>query len=313
MLALGCLVAIYIAGTSIIMGGLFPNDQVSTSTQSTTTKEEERQMRAERVNRPNRPESVQVVLDESTWQKKPSLDQKGDAPCTYKLVKDLPHHERFPQKGERHMIDPPSGGKVSLVCCDTTAGPLNILAHHKWAPFGAERFMAMVTSGYFNTGVPFMRCIEGFLCQFGLNADNSKSDAYRQSIEDDPNWLPEGPAGRQNEKGVKRFAQGYLAYAGAGKHTRSKQLIIALKANGPLAGGSPWEVPWGEIVHQESFDTLNKIYTGYGEDGPPQGQVGPKGMTEAMRAKWPHLDYINSCRLMDEIILPDLVPAAPKQ
>ena len=212
--------------------------------------------------------------------------------------------ELYPSQGDRHMVNPPSGGKVNLVCCATTAGPLNIVAHHKWAPLGAERFMAMVTSGYFNSSVPFMRCLKGFLCQFGLNADSSKSKDFHQTIEDDPNWLPEGPSGRQNEQGVKRFAQGYLAYAGSGKNSRSKQFIIALQPNGPLAGGSPWEVPWGEIVHQESFETLGKIFTGYGEKGPPQGQLGRNGMTPEMRNQWPDLDYIENCQLVDERDLP---------
>ena len=275
----------------------------------TTTEAEDRQLRTERVNRPNRPQSIKVVLDESKWatadQGSKERPQGGAATCIYDSLNDLTTSELYPKKGERHMVDPPYGGKVSLVCCDTTAGKLNIVARHKWAPLGAERFIDMVTSGYFDSGVPLMRCIKGFLCQFGLNADIAKKDEFAKSIEDDWNWLPEGPPGRQNEQGVKRFAQGYLAYAGAGNKSRSNQLIMSLKANGPLGGGSPWEVPWGEIVHSESFETLSKIYTGYDENGPPQGLLGRKGMTKEMREQWPELDYINSCHLVDENVLPD--------
>ena len=64
---------------------------------------------------------------------------------------------------------------------------------------------------------------------------------------------------------MKRFAQGYLAYAGSGTDSRGVQLIVALEANPRLGGGSPWEVPWGELVGAHSYDTLAKIYTGYGE------------------------------------------------
>lgn len=99
---------------------------------------------------------------------------------------------------------------------------------------------------------------------------------------------------------MSRFARGYLAYAGAGKNSRGTQLIVALKDNGPLAGGSPWEVPWGEIVGAESFQTLSKIYTGYGEKGPPQGRLMREGASDAVKKQWPKLDYINKCQLMDE-------------
>jgi len=147
------------------------------------------------------------------------------------------------------------------------------------------------------------------LCQFGLNSDAEKSKEFRSSIPDDPQWLPAGPNHRVF-KGVKRFAQGYLAYAGAGPNTRSKQWILTLEGNGPLGGGSPWEVPWGEIVHPESFNTLKKIYTGYGEKGPPQGQLGKNGMTEEMKKEFPQLDYIKSCRLIDEFTFPESSPDA---
>ena len=99
---------------------------------------------------------------------------------------------------------------------------------------------------------------------------------------------------------MKRFAKGYLAYAGSGKNSRSNQLIVALESNGPLAGGSPWEVPWGELVGDTSFETLSNIYTGYGEDGPKQGMIRKNGMTEDMKLVFSKLDYINKCQLLDE-------------
>jgi Cyclophilin type peptidyl-prolyl cis-trans isomerase/CLD len=149
--------------------------------------------------RSNRPQTVHVILDESTWAKKRNEHVK----CEYKALSDLKQDEAYPSRGSRHMVTPPSGGKLSLVCCETTVGNLNILTHHNWAPVGAKRFIDMVTSGYFNTGVPFMRCIAKFLCQFGLNGDPSKSEEFRDRLPDDPNWLPEGPKYRTNKNGVK--------------------------------------------------------------------------------------------------------------
>jgi peptidyl-prolyl cis-trans isomerase A (cyclophilin A) len=121
------------------------------------------------------------------------------------------------------------------------------------------------------------------------------------TLPDDPNWLPEGPDFRRDEAtGVMRFATGYLAYAGAGPNSRGVQLIVALAANGPLGGGSPWEVPWGETVGVHSFETLSQIYTGYGEKGPSQALLHREGASENVAKQFPKLDYINSCQIVDE-------------
>ena len=56
---------------------------------------------------------------------------------------------------------------------------------------------------------------------------------------------------------------------------------MALKDNGPLGGGSPWEVPWGEIIGPDSFETLSKIYTGYGDKGPSQAVLNDVGVNDA--------------------------------
>ena len=75
---------------------------------------------------------------------------------------------------------------------------------------------------------------------------------------------------------------------------------MSLTANGPLAGGSPWEVPWGELVGDESFETISKIYTGYGDNGPPQGKLANRGMDEELKEEFPELDYINNCVVVHE-------------
>lgn len=164
-----------------------------------------------------------------------------DAPhrrtCPYQSFSDLSEEERYPAMGKRHMVSPPKGGPLTLVCCDTTAGPWSIVVHERWAPLGAKRFLEMVQSGYFDYTVPFMRCIKGFLCQFGLSSDPDVSKYFKSNIQDDRNWLPEGPRHRRNSEGVKRFAKGYMAYAGGGKDSRDRQLIVSLVDVRSLAGG----------------------------------------------------------------------------
>lgn len=90
-----------------------------------------------------------------------------------------------------------------------------------------------------------------------------------------------------------------MAYAGGGKNSRSNQFIVALKDNERLGGGSPWEVPWGEVVGKESFTTLDRIYTGYGEKGPSQGRLSREGSSESIQQEFPRLDYILGCTLVD--------------
>jgi peptidyl-prolyl cis-trans isomerase A (cyclophilin A) len=278
---------------------------------SNSSDAEELQLRTDRVNRPNRPAEIKFTPnhDKFAQQELPpsssSSSNNNTISCTYKSLSDLTEGELQPLAGPdnpRHMMTPPLGGKVSLVCCATTAGALSIVAHSGWAPIGAQRFLEMVGSKYFDAGVPLFRCIHNFLCQFGISSDPSLATKFKDTIPDDPNWLPEGPEHRKNADGVARFAEGYLAYAGSGKNSRNKQLIMALKPNGPLAGGSPWEVPWGELVGADSFETLSKIYTGYEDHGPKQGRLMKEGVTEALRQEFPELDYITSCQLLDERI-----------
>jgi hypothetical protein len=66
-------------------------------------------------------------------------EQQGaaDAICPYGSLSELTRAERYPHADDgtkRHMVDPPQGGKVSLVCCMTTAGPWNFVIRHAWAP-----------------------------------------------------------------------------------------------------------------------------------------------------------------------------------
>jgi cyclophilin family peptidyl-prolyl cis-trans isomerase len=243
------------------------------------------------------------LLQEQT-QTEESKKHFSKSTCPYRSWQDLTEGEQHPvASAERHMVTPPAGGKLTLVCCETTVGPWSIAVHHKWAPLGAQRFLDMVEADYFNDQrVPFMRCVQNFLCQFGLAGEVSHD--FQDTILDEPNWLPEGPNYRENSLGVKRFNRGYMAFAGArnaANGSRNNQLITALVDNGPLAGGSPWEVPWGELVGSHSYETLSKIYTGYGEKGPKQGQLWNAGALPKVEKEFPLLDWIQSCHVVDEV------------
>ena len=89
-----------------------------------------------------------------------------------------------------------------------------------------------------------------------------------------------------------------MAYAGGGPNTRDTQLILAFEDSEYLAGGSPWEVPWGQVVGDASYETMSKIYTGYGE-APEQGKIRNRGAAY-IDAEFPLIDYVNSCLVVKE-------------
>ena len=229
-----------------------------------------------------------------------TISDNNSYSCPYNKLSDLTPEERFPKaSATRHLVDPPADTKVSLICCTTSEGPWNIAVHHAWAPIGAKQFMDMLHAQHFSTPkVPLMRCIQHFLCQFGLNGASGKR--FGKTILDDPQWLPAGPNHRENSMGVKRFQRGYMSYAGGGPNTRSQQLFVALADNGMLGGGSPWEVPWGELVGAHSYETLDKIYTGYGEKGPGQGMLHQDNAIELTEKDFPDISWIFGCRVFDE-------------
>jgi len=59
-------------------------------------------------------------------------------------------------------------------------------------------------------------------------------------------------------------------------------------------------VPWGELVGNHSYETLDKIYTGYGEKGPSQSLLVKENALEIVRNKFPKIDWVLSCAVVDE-------------
>lgn len=96
-----------------------------------------------------------------------NINADNNVQCPINAISELTAEEQHPVAGDRHMVTPPAGGAIHLVCCKTSKGPLNIMVHEKWAPLGAGRFLEMVKDDYFSSTVPMMRCIRNFLCQFG--------------------------------------------------------------------------------------------------------------------------------------------------
>ena len=204
------------------------------------------------------------------------------------------------------MVQPPSGGNLYLMCCDTTKGAFHVLLHENWAPIGVPHLLEMLEGGYFETEIPLFRCTDA--CQFGLSANTSLTKEFGKKIVDDPLWLPTGKENRfsKGPNPIKRYPKGVLTHAGAGKNSRSVQFVLTLKPNKYMGGGSPWEVPLGEVVEAPGYDgedvSLPDLYTGYGEKGPGQGLLRREGVSEEVREKWPLLDYVLRCSVEDRLL-----------
>ena len=106
-------------------------------------------------------ETLNIVTNTKSLPEEPATpDSRG---CRYNLPEDYFHY--------KHIVVPPEG-PVTLVCCSTTKGPMNIAVHSTWAPLGAARFLEMVETKFFSTRVPLFRALKGFLVQFGLAGTN---------------------------------------------------------------------------------------------------------------------------------------------
>jgi cyclophilin family peptidyl-prolyl cis-trans isomerase len=233
------------------------------------------------------------------WQDESMHSVNSNMACPVTFISQLSPTELHPVAGDRHMVTPPDGGTLTLLCFQTTKGPLSLLLHEAWAPIGVQRLLDMVSSGYFATQIPLFRCTDA--CQFGLSGNPQATQKFDTRLNDDPPWLPPGKDYRQNEQGVSRYPRGFLTFAGAGPHSRSNQLVLTLKPNRFMGGGSPWEVPLGEVVG--SSHVLDLFYTGYGEKGPSQALLRREGTSQRVQKEWPLMDYILDCQIVDQVQL----------
>lgn len=185
----------------------------------------------------------------------------------------------------------PDNAKFAAVAPDsfdtefvTTKGVIVVRVVRAWSPHGADRFYALVRSGFFSD-VAFHRTIRNFVAQFGISGDTAISRAwFSRTIPDDTVRVP-------NKRGTMTFARG-------GPNSRSTQLYFNLVDNTPrldtLNGfGFP---PIGRIVEGlAAMDSLNWEYSGTRGGtqfpGPSQDSIRRRG-NEYLERAFPRLDYI---------------------
>jgi cyclophilin family peptidyl-prolyl cis-trans isomerase len=182
---------------------------------------------------------------------------------------------------------PSRAPEVFRVRFETTQGAFVVEAHREWAPQGADRFHALVASGFFD-GSRFFRVVSGFIAQFGVAGDPRVTAAWKDRT------IPDDPVRRSNTRGT-------IAYAMTGPNTRATQLYINLADNSRL--DAQGFAPIGRVT--SGMEVVDRLYAGYGEGagggmrGGKQGKM-LEGGNAWLDANFPKLDHLLRARLREE-------------
>jgi len=160
------------------------------------------------------------------------------------------------------------------VTFETSKGRFVVAVNKAWAPLGADRFYALVKSGFYDEN-RFFRVIPGFVVQFGLNPKPSVNEQWGEKR------LMDEPVKTSNVRGT-------LTFANQGPNTRAHQIFINLGNNARL--DAMGFMPIGRVV--QGMEVVDAIYSGYGED-PDQGMIQSLGNSYLTR-NFPKMDYIKT-------------------
>ncbi|BCL74419.1 hypothetical protein JHS3_01550 [Jeongeupia sp. HS-3] len=185
-------------------------------------------------------------------------------------------------------VNPALAARDVGVVYQTTKGPINIIIRPEWSPRGAERFLQLVDAGHFNR-VPFFRCLDGFLCQFGYPQSKAATKQW-SAIADDP-----------KQPALRQFKRGYISFAGAGPNTRTEHLFITLGDKVESLGTQPWETPIGYVAPASMQQTVSRFNMSYGDippwgKGPDPQKLQGTGAAEYLKQNFPALEYSQSCK-----------------
>lgn len=159
----------------------------------------------------------------------------------------------------------------------TSKGTFVVQANRAWSPNGADRFYALVRSGFFDEN-RFFRVLPGYIAQFGINDQKKVNERW------DKEPLPDDPRRESN-------ARGTLVFTTSGPNTRSHQLFINLKDNPKL--DTQGFVPFGRVV--SGMAVVDSLDDEYG-DTPQQQMIQALGNNYLLRM-FPKLDYITTAKI----------------
>jgi cyclophilin family peptidyl-prolyl cis-trans isomerase len=173
----------------------------------------------------------------------------------------------------------PLARAIERVRIETSKGAFVLEVNHAWAPRGADRFLELVRTGFFDDS-RFFRVREKYIAQFGIAGDPAVTRK----------WV-----GREfpDDSVRARNVRGTFAFAMTGPNLRNTQIYINLVDNLQLDGQG--FSPVGRVV--QGMDVVDAIYSGYGEDAGGGLRLGKqeKMLTQGnahLDANFPKLDRL---------------------
>ena len=207
--------------------------------------------------------AIPVLLASAVSQDKPSLLLNPDAP------------EFRAQAPER-----------AIVRLESSVGDIDIEVTRRWAPRGADRFVALARHGYYD-GARFFRLRPGRWTQFGINGDPAIAKAWRSRT------FPDDPFVQSNTRGT-------VAFAFAVPNGRTTQVFFNTGDNAATHDKEPF-TPFGRVVSDmKQVDAINAEY-GEGPGGIRAGKQDPffEGGNAWLLQQFPRLDYIKRATIID--------------
>ncbi len=170
---------------------------------------------------------------------------------------------------------------------DTSKGPVAIEVTRAWAPRAADRFHALVQSGFYD-GSRFFRVVS-FVVQFGINGDPGISQLWSNLP------IPDEPVKQKNRRGM-------VTFAALGKDSRRTQVFINIKDN--LALDKQGFPPFGRVISGLE-EVVDHLYFGYGDmaprgSGPDPTKIELQG-NRYLDEKFPRLDYIKKATIQNTV------------
>ncbi len=174
---------------------------------------------------------------------------------------------------------------ITRVRVETSKGSFVLEVNHAWALRGAERFLELVQTRFFDDS-RFFRVREKYIAQFGIAGDPAVTRKWKDR------YFPDDSVRTSNVRGT-------FAFAMTGPDTRNTQIYINLVDNRQLdeQGFSPV----GRVI--EGIDVVDRIYSGYGEDAGGGLRLGKQDRmlnegNQHLDANFPKLDKLISARVL---------------
>jgi cyclophilin family peptidyl-prolyl cis-trans isomerase len=174
-----------------------------------------------------------------------------------------------------------------MVRLDSSVGTIDIEVQRRWAPRGADRFVALARHGYYD-GARFFRVRPGRWTQFGINGDPAIAKAWRTRT------FPDDPFVQSNRRGT-------VAFAFAVPHGRTTQVFFNTGDNAATHDKEPF-TPFGSVVSDmKRVDAINAEY-GEGPGGIRAGKQEPffDGGNAWLQREFPRLDYIKRATIIEQ-------------